>query len=85
MLPLGIAAPAFALPEPASGKTVSLDDFKAAPALLVMFICNHCPFVKHIRTELARFARDYQTRDWPASPSALTMSRTSRGQSGENG
>jgi len=62
MLPLGIAAPAFALPEPASGKTVSLDDFKAAPALLVMFICNHCPFVKHIRTELARFARDYQTR-----------------------
>lgn len=62
MLPLGTLAPDFSLPEPATGKTVSLDDFKNAPALLVMVICNHCPFVKHIRAELARFGRDYQAK-----------------------
>ncbi len=62
MLPLGTSAPNFSLPEPATGKTVSLDDFKNAPALLVMVICNHCPFVKHIRAELARFGRDYQAK-----------------------
>ncbi len=62
MLPLGTPAPAFSLPEPATGKTVSLDDFQGAPALLVMVICNHCPFVKHIRAELARFGRDYQAK-----------------------
>lgn len=60
MLPLGTAAPAFSLPEPATGKMITLADFESAPALLVLFICNHCPFVKHIRAELARFARDYQ-------------------------
>ncbi|TVR64662.1 MAG: thioredoxin family protein [Candidatus Competibacteraceae bacterium] len=62
MLPLGTPAPDFRLPEPATGKTVSLSDFQDAPALLVMVICNHCPFVKHIRTELARFGRDYQAK-----------------------
>ncbi len=62
MLPLGTLAPAFSLPEPATDKTVSLDDFQDAPALLVMVICNHCPFVKHIRAELARFGRDYQAK-----------------------
>ncbi len=61
MLPLGTHAPDFRLPD-TSGKVVSRDDFKAAPALLVMFICNHCPFVQHIRGELARFGRDYQKR-----------------------
>lgn len=62
MLPLGTTAPAFSLPEPATGKTVTLADFSKAPALLVLFICNHCPFVKHIQAELARFAREYQAR-----------------------
>lgn len=62
MLPLGTPAPAFSLPEPATGKIVSLDDFKDAPALLVIFMCNHCPFVKHIRQGLIQFARDYQAK-----------------------
>lgn len=58
MLPLGTTAPDFKLPD-TNGKTVSLADFKGAPALVVMFICNHCPYVKHIRGGLAQFARDY--------------------------
>lgn len=58
---LGAAAPDFRLPD-TNGKTVSLADFKSTPALLVMFICNHCPFVKHIRSELTRLGRDYQAR-----------------------
>lgn len=62
MLPLGTPAPAFGLPEPATGKTVSLDDFRDAPALLVIFMCNHCPFVKHVRQGLIQFARDYQAK-----------------------
>ena len=61
MAPLGMNAPTFKLPDTA-GKMVSIDDFKNAPALLVMFICNHCPFVKHVRTELAKLAREYQQR-----------------------
>jgi peroxiredoxin len=62
MLPLGTPAPAFGLPEPASGETVSLDRFRDAPALLVIFMCNHCPFVKHIRQGLLQFAREYRER-----------------------
>lgn len=58
MLPLGTAAPDFKLPD-THGKIVSLSDFAAAPALLVLFICNHCPYVKHIRSGLAQLARDY--------------------------
>lgn len=61
MMPLGTAAPDFILPD-TEGKTVALGDFKDAPALLVMFICNHCPFVKHIRTGLARVAKEYQAK-----------------------
>lgn len=61
MMPLGTAAPDFSLPD-TEGKTVALGDFKDAPALLVMFICNHCPFVKHIRTGLARVAKEYQAK-----------------------
>ena len=63
MLPLGTPAPDFSLPEPMTGKTVSLGDFQDAPALLVMVICNHCPFVKHIRQGLVQFARDYPAKD----------------------
>jgi len=61
MLPLGTQAPDFRLPD-TSGKTVSLSDLKGASALLVVFICNHCPYVKHIRAGLAQLARDYQPR-----------------------
>jgi peroxiredoxin len=60
MLPLGTAAPDFRLPD-TSGKTISLSDFKGKP-LLVMFICNHCPFVKHVRDGLAQLGRDYLPR-----------------------
>jgi peroxiredoxin len=59
MLALGTRAPDFRLPDP-SGKVVALDDFKDAPAVLVAFICNHCPYVQHIREGFARFARDYE-------------------------
>ncbi len=61
MLALGSAAPDFSLPD-VTGKTVSLSDFKNSPALLVMFICNHCPFVKHVRGELAKLGRDYSSK-----------------------
>lgn len=61
MVPLGTPAPDFRLPD-TDGKMVARDDFTEAPALLVTFICNHCPFVKHIRAGLAQFARDYQVR-----------------------
>jgi peroxiredoxin len=59
MLPLGTVAPGFRLSD-TDGKTVSLDEFKGAPALLVAFICNHCPYVKHVRHELARLGKEYQ-------------------------
>jgi peroxiredoxin len=58
MVPLGTPAPDFRLPDPA-GQVHALEDFRQAPALLVAFLCNHCPYVKHIRDGLARFARDY--------------------------
>ncbi|HPA20225.1 MAG TPA: thioredoxin family protein [Verrucomicrobiae bacterium] len=61
MLPLGTPAPQFALPD-TSGKTVSLADFKAAPALVVMFICNHCPYVKHLQAALAKFGKEYAAK-----------------------
>lgn len=61
MLPLGTPAPDFRLPD-TTGRMVALADFANAPGLLVMFICNHCPFVKHIRAGLAQFGRDYQPR-----------------------
>ena len=61
MLPLGTQAPDFRLPDP-GGKVVALSDFKSAPALLVVFMCNHCPYVKHLRDGLAQLARDYRSR-----------------------
>lgn len=61
MLPLGTKAPDFALPD-TDGKTVRLADFADKPALLVAFICNHCPYVKHIAAGFARLANDYQAR-----------------------
>lgn len=62
MIELGTPAPDFALPDVASGRTVRLADFAAAPALLVAFICNHCPYVKHIRAGFVAFAREYQPK-----------------------
>jgi peroxiredoxin len=62
MAALGKAAPDFALPEPATGRTVRLADFDGAPALLVVFLSNHCPFVKHIADEVGRFSREYGAR-----------------------
>ena len=61
MLDLGTTAPHFALPD-TDGNLVDLNDFSDASALLVMFLCNHCPFVKHVRAELARIGREYQPR-----------------------
>ena len=61
MLHLGTTAPDFTLPD-TNGKTVSFVNFKDKPALLVLFICNHCPYVKHIRAGLAQLARDYLPR-----------------------
>lgn len=61
MLALGTRAPDFSLPDTA-GKTVSLADFKDAPALVVVFMCNHCPFVIHIRPELAAFGKYAQAK-----------------------
>jgi peroxiredoxin len=58
---LGTKASDFTLPD-TEGKRVSLADFEDARALLVMFICNHCPYVKHVRQELARLCREYQQR-----------------------
>jgi peroxiredoxin len=63
MLALGTRAPAFTLPDVVSGDQVSLADFDDKTAMLVMFICNHCPYVQHVRAELARFGRDYRDRD----------------------
>ncbi len=62
MLPLGTKAPDFQLPDP-QGKIISLSDFDGSSALLVMFICNHCPFVIHLAGEIAKLAKEYQTRD----------------------
>jgi peroxiredoxin len=61
MLALGTKAPPFRLPDP-HGKWVSLDDFKDAPAFLVVFMCNHCPYVKHIRSRFAELAKEYQAQ-----------------------
>lgn len=62
MTPLGTTAPDFALPD-TEGRLVRRDDFADAPALLVMFICNHCPFVVHVREGLAELGRELAGRD----------------------
>jgi peroxiredoxin len=61
MLPLGTIAPDFSLPN-VDGRMVSLSDFQDAPALLVIFMCNHCPFVKHVASALAELAKEYQAK-----------------------
>jgi peroxiredoxin len=61
MLPLGTRAPFFRLPD-TDGREVSLDDFELATALLIIFLCNHCPYVKHVRRGLVDLVRDLQAR-----------------------
>lgn len=61
MLPLGSAAPDFSLPN-IDGQAVSLSDLAEEPGLLVMFLCNHCPFVVHLREHLASFGKEYQAK-----------------------
>ncbi|MDH3282443.1 MAG: thioredoxin family protein [Gammaproteobacteria bacterium] len=65
MLPLGTMAPDFTLPNSNpeyGGKVVALDDFSQYEALLIVFMCNHCPYVIHIRERLAAFANDYRSK-----------------------
>jgi peroxiredoxin len=64
MLELGTPLPSFRLPD-ADGALVSSEAFRHAPGLLVVFMCPHCPFVRHIRGEFARFAREYQSKGLP--------------------
>jgi len=61
MLKLGTGAPDFRLPN-TEGRIISLEDFTGAPALLVIFMCNHCPYVKHIRPALASLAKEFQAK-----------------------
>ena len=63
MLALGTKAPDFSLPDVVSGKTISLATVAGKNALLVMFICQHCPYVQHIKQELARLGKDYANKD----------------------
>jgi len=62
MLELGAPAPDFQLPDVVTGKTISLDSFAGKKALVVMFICRHCPYVVHVQEELARLGRDYAAK-----------------------
>jgi peroxiredoxin len=63
MLELGTKAPDFNLPDVVSGQTISLKTFETKKALLVMFICRHCPYVKHVQDELARLGKDYAEKN----------------------
>lgn len=62
MMPLGTIAPDFTLPDTVSGKVVRLDELKSEKATVILFICNHCPYVKHINAELVKIANEYQTK-----------------------
>jgi thiol-disulfide isomerase/thioredoxin len=62
MLPLGTPAPDFILPDVVSEKTLGLKQLKSDKATLIMFICNHCPFVKHLQQELVKLAKAYQPK-----------------------
>ena len=63
MLALGTKAPDFKVPDVVSGKPVSLADFSGKKALMVMFICRHCPYVQHIKEGLAALGKDYAGKD----------------------
>jgi len=59
MLALGTSAPAFSLPDTVSGRTITLDTFAGSKGLLVMFLCPHCPYVKHVQAGLAKLLKEY--------------------------
>lgn len=61
-IPLGFPAPDFTLPDTVSGKILSLNDLKGEHATVIMFICNHCPYVKHVNSQLVQLAKDYQPK-----------------------
>ncbi len=63
MLALGTPAPQFSLPDVVTGNTITLETFAGKTGLLVMFICRHCPYVKHIQDQLAQLGRDYHGKD----------------------
>ena len=63
MLPLGTLAPDFSLEDVVSGNAISLDTFKGKKGLLMMFICQHCPFVKHVEDQLGKIGHDYLPQD----------------------
>lgn len=62
MMPLGTIAPSFSLPDTVSGKVISYDDVRSEVATVVMFLCNHCPYVIHINAELVRIANEYKAK-----------------------
>lgn len=62
MLPIGTKAPDFTLPDTVSGQTLSLADLQSDKATLIMFICNHCPYVIHVNPEIVRLSQDYQSK-----------------------
>ncbi|MCH9770596.1 MAG: thioredoxin family protein [Gammaproteobacteria bacterium] len=62
MIPLGNIAPNFELPDTVSGKTLALQDIRSDIATVIMFICNHCPYVKHLQDGIIRLARDYTSK-----------------------
>ncbi len=62
MLPLGTLLPSFELPDVVTGRIITASEFSESKALLVMFICRHCPYVKHVQSELARLGNDYTNR-----------------------
>jgi peroxiredoxin len=62
MLPLGTQAPNFALPDTVSGKTLKLEDLKSDQATVVMFLCNHCPYVIYVNDEIVRIAKEYEAK-----------------------
>ena len=62
MIPLGTLAPAFELPDTVSGQTLSLEQLKSDKATVIMFICNHCPFVKHVDEGIVNLAKAYQEK-----------------------
>ncbi len=62
MIPLGTIAPPFKLLEPSSGKTLALNELKSDSATVILFICNHCPYVKHIQAKLLEVAKNYQNK-----------------------
>lgn len=63
MLPIGTKAPDFSLLDVVTGKNISLETFKDNKELLIMFICRHCPYVQHVKYEIAKIGKDYKEKD----------------------